>query len=155
LQVKAQFFELMQNLQQGGALDTLGEYKVFSTLALASNHLNHPTLSLPDVTLSTQCSMQNLNEVVGISSKWQGPVTVAVFSENDNLDLTIWQIARLRVCNSTVRENVSFQLVTPSSLVINHRRSVRAPDTDASCDFQSVSAQGQNYDKTQVGYGIV
>jgi len=125
---------------------------VVPSLAAANSHINHATFSLPDISLITQCSSHHLKEVIKLASRWQGPISVAVFSEIHNLGQTLWEIARLRFCHSIVRQNVSFQLVSPLGAAI-HRTPILPSDGDNSCDFEEETF-GVNYAHSQVPYPV-
>lgn len=53
--------------------------------------------------------------VFSATNNFQGPVSVAVYAEEQDLSVALWSIAGLRSCHSAVRQNVSFHLVSPLS----------------------------------------
>lgn len=129
-----------------------GQYRVVPSLAAANSHINHATFALPDIALVTQCSSHHLREVPQLASRWQGPISVAVFSEIHNLGNTLWEISRLRFCHSAVKQNVSFQLVSPLGAAI-HRSPILPPDADTSCEYLDGSS-GRNYAHSTVPYPV-
>jgi beta-1,4-glucuronyltransferase 1 len=134
-------------------LDISGQYRVVPSLASANSHINHATFALPDIALVTQCSSHHLREVPQLASRWQGPISVAVFSEIHDLGHTLWEISKLRFCHLAVRQNVSFQLVSPLGAAI-HRSPILPPDADMSCEYNEDGSSGKNYAHSPVPYPV-
>ncbi|XP_059484573.1 beta-1,4-glucuronyltransferase 1-like [Neocloeon triangulifer] len=149
--IESHFSELLRMLQRGGVLDTSGQYRVVPSLAVANSHTS--IFPLPDISLVTQCSSHHLRETIKLASRWQGPISVAIFSEIHDLGSTLWDIARLRFCHSSVRQNVSFQLVSPLGAAI-HRTPILPTDAVGHCNFENGPSGRKNYARTQVPYPV-
>lgn len=66
-----------------------------------------------DVTIATQCTSNNLNYVVPLSESWQGPLSVSVFTYDDDFLYTIRSILYYRLCFSSVNKYVTFHISFP------------------------------------------
>lgn len=78
------------------------------------------------VTLTTQATHEFLQHVPVLCSRWQGPVSVAVFAPGSDYVVAMDKIAYLRLCDDPcVRANVSWHIVydkvhaPPAAVVVN------------------------------------
>ena len=102
--------------------DKSGDYVVIENLVASHEWTLKEKL---DVTLATQCTSNNLHYLTELSTRWQGPVSVAVFTYDEDFLYTISAIFYLRFCHPSVAKHVTFHLsypkghapVHPSSLV--------------------------------------
>ena len=78
---------------------------------------NHRTISegQRDVTLVTQCSSNHLHYLVPLSEKWRGPVSVAIFTYDDDFLYTIRALLYYNLCFQTVYNHVAFHLSFPKN----------------------------------------
>ncbi|GLH07518.1 N-acetyllactosaminide beta-1,3-N-acetylglucosaminyltransferase [Gryllus bimaculatus] len=143
-EVDAAFAILARNLHQGRVLDASGEYQVVPNLALGTRMPAVRSLgALPDVTLATQCSYNHLYSIVPLVQRWQGPISVAVFAEEHDLSEALWAIVGLRLCHTEVRQNVSFQLVSPL-LAGGHPPLTAPPDSTSPCHLKRTQRPDQH-----------
>lgn len=109
------FASLVRTLEQSRVLDSSGEYQVVPGIAVATKQpLPRGLVSAtPDISLVTQCSFNHLHHLVTLSQRWQGPISVAVFAEDHQISDALWKIAGLRSCFASIRQNVTFALISP------------------------------------------
>lgn len=93
-------------------LDKSGTYHVIDNF-LTSEHV--VLQNVHDVTLVTQCSSNHLHHVVELSERWKGPVSVAVFTYDDDFSDAIRSILHYHFCSDSVFKHVTFHLVFPIS----------------------------------------
>ncbi|GFR28889.1 beta-1,4-glucuronyltransferase 1 [Trichonephila clavata] len=83
-----------------------------------------------------------------LSSAWQGPISVAVFSLTEDVPLAVETILHLRRCYQNIRYNTSFHLVYPLNGPTNNALPSSYPNVN-SCDFLTDNLQkislGKNY----------
>ena len=96
-----------------------GEYKVISDLVTPPGAAE-VKVSDTDITVCSQTSVGNLFQVVPLAEAWGGRISVAVFTYDDRVDVTLAYILLLRRCSPEVRQKTSFHLVAPVN---------RAPET--------------------------
>lgn len=68
-----------------------------------------------DVTLVTQCSSNHLHYLVPLCENWRGPVSVAVFTYDDDFLYTIRALLYYNLCFQTVYNQVAFHLSFPKN----------------------------------------
>ena len=105
------FYSIKQTVESSHVLDSSGQYKIVSHI-LGATHTNpHNKDTLPDVTLVSQCSLNHIHHIAHLSKRWPGPVSVAVFTNVDNVPFTIELILQLYYCVPSMRHNVTMHLV--------------------------------------------
>nr|CAD7411242.1 unnamed protein product [Timema cristinae] len=148
-EAETSFSALVRSLHQGRVLDSSGEYQIVPNLALAARQLHGKTTtnSTPDIALVTQCSFNHLHHLIPLAQRWQGPISVSVFAEDQEVNDALRSIATLRNCYSTVRVNVSFHLVSPLSAGGRGGLYSAPPASLFRCDLAFTSGlQRRNYD---------
>ncbi|KAK7090867.1 beta-1,4-glucuronyltransferase 1-like [Littorina saxatilis] len=108
---------VLSRLKNRTKLDQSGKYLVIEDL-LTSHNLTSEKKH--DVTLASQCTSNHLHYVAELSKQWQGPVSIAVFTYDDDFHFAIASILHLRLCFASVAEHVTFHLAFPAD---------RKPDT--------------------------
>lgn len=78
-----------------------------------------------NVTIVTQTSANHLENLILLSRKWNGPISVSVFTHKDDAEFAVKSILYLRTCYPSIANKVSFHLVfpidsTPSIDLINN-----------------------------------
>ena len=66
-----------------------------------------------DVTIVTQCSVNHLFRIPHLAVRWNGPISVAVFTHDDVFQLTVHTILHLHSCFQNIYNHVTFHLVLP------------------------------------------
>nr|XP_018899948.1 PREDICTED: beta-1,4-glucuronyltransferase 1-like [Bemisia tabaci] len=140
-EVEVTFLQLADQLQKGSILDSSGEYQIVFNLAPA---LKKPKPS--DVTIVTQCSYDHLKNLINLIVFWQGPISVAVYAENENLPEALWSIANLLACHSLIKTFVTFHLVSPLPPKISPPVSI-APSLLSKQPCQWINTSESNYAK--------
>lgn len=66
-----------------------------------------------NVTIVTQTSSNHLENLIVLSRKWNGPISVSVFTHKTDAEFAILSIVYLRTCYPSIANKVSFHLVYP------------------------------------------
>ncbi|CAL1287066.1 unnamed protein product [Larinioides sclopetarius] len=138
---------MMRSIHQSSVLDSSGEFHIINYLITGElmKNRNHPK---HDLTLATQTTINGLHNLDLLSSAWQGPISVAVFSLTEDVPLAVETILHLRRCYQNIRYNTSFHLVYPLNGPTNNALPSSYPNIN-SCDFLSNNLQkislGKNY----------
>nr|XP_014292792.1 beta-1,4-glucuronyltransferase 1-like isoform X2 [Halyomorpha halys] len=110
-QARLIYEKLETTLNNKHYLDSTGVYRIVNLAdAFRSLVFTEPN---PDITLITHCTFNHLSKVIPLAKQWQGPVSVAVYSEVENIALTLWKIASIQIDIKSIKDNVSFSVVTP------------------------------------------
>ena len=102
---------IVTQTQQNAIL--LGEYQVImrfgssQALKIAKEHERQ----IFDVTLATQCSVNNLYHLIETLRRWNGPISVSLFAPKDHYLHAIFGAKSLTECFSVV--DISFHIVYP------------------------------------------
>ncbi|XP_078001320.1 beta-1,4-glucuronyltransferase 1-like [Glandiceps talaboti] len=94
-------------------LDSSGNYQVLRFLISSENIAKQKTSRKDDVTIVTQCSVNNLHHLQVLAERWIGPISVAIFSPKPKMKSVYLVILHLRKCFPAIRQHVSFHLVHP------------------------------------------
>lgn len=98
------------SLLNSPVLDSSGSYSVISNILTPTSY---GTLNAPLVTLATQTSVNNLDNLISLSEQWNGPISVAIFSYSDNVLQALETIAYLHLCYPTIAKSTSFHIIHP------------------------------------------
>ncbi|XP_076442896.1 beta-1,4-glucuronyltransferase 1-like isoform X2 [Babylonia areolata] len=104
--------EMHERVKNSFRLDKSGTYHVIDNF-LTSEHV--VLENAHDVTLVTQCSSSQLQHLAEMSERWRGPVSVAVFTCDDDFSHTVSAILYHHFCSDSVFKYVTFHLVFPIS----------------------------------------
>lgn len=106
------FYEQLQNsLKTKHYLDSAGAYRIVNFADdVRSVTFSTPT---PDITLVTHCSFNHLHKLIALAKRWQGPISIAVYSEVEYIPTLLWKIASMKVCFQGLKDNVTYSLITP------------------------------------------
>ncbi|XP_038072767.1 beta-1,4-glucuronyltransferase 1-like [Patiria miniata] len=134
-------------------LDTTGSYKIYHSYMKSTAAVSRKTHeALPsDVTLITQCSVNNLYHLVDLVVRWQGPMSVAVFSVGPDISTFNNILFTLRECFPGIKENVTFHLVQPITEITETLSSSSAkalPFTKLPCETILSSLKEQTFQAT-------
>ncbi|RWS05376.1 beta-1:4-glucuronyltransferase 1-like protein [Dinothrombium tinctorium] len=103
----------MWNLvKESSILDSSGEYRIINHF-LRANSLGARNHIRKDVTLVTHSSISRLHNLITVIERWQGLVSLSLFTLTEDIPLAIETLLLLRRCNSIIRYNVSFHLIYP------------------------------------------
>ena len=127
-----QLFNTMRaRIEAAQIVDSSGEYKIVNRLykgrgeeeerneGLGKRRAAHNAANngdggtQGDVTLVTQCSVNHMHHLIGLSERWQGPMSVTVFAPDRHSVIAMEIIVKLFQCVSSFRQNVSVHLVYP------------------------------------------
>jgi len=90
-------------------VDSSGEYKLVNFFLEAQKKPK----SRNDVALVTHCTVNRLHHIAELSERWQGPMSVAVFTPESETSLAMELILRMYHCVPSIKQNVSIHLVFP------------------------------------------
>ena len=90
------------------------EYEVIMKFGSNQPPQNQYKRPIADVTLVTQCSVNNLHYIVETLSRWKGPISVAIFGPKDHFAHANFGAKSLMDCFSTADTN--FHIVFPRRL---------------------------------------
>ena len=108
-----------------------------------------------DVTVITQCSVNNLHYLIDMAGRWQGQISVSVFAPKNDAITGLYAINAIRRCFPSVRELVTFHLVWPDnkSPVYENNPPKGLTSPDCSIVYTALKAiPGQNYAHTSIPY---
>jgi len=108
-----------------------------------------------DLTVVTQCSVNNLHYLIDMSARWQGQISVAVFTPKNDAIITLYAINAIRRCFPDVRDLVTFSIVWPTNKGPIFEENPPAGLSSPECSevYQALkSIPGQNYAKTSIPY---
>ena len=122
-----------------------GDYRVaafYQNSTLQANNL----IQEKDITLISQCSVDNLHYLINTAERWRGPIAIAVFAPMNDAILSVYAIDALRRCYPMIRELVTFHLVYPSIKYPEYLED--PPDGLISTECQEVTETLQNMGRT-------
>ncbi|XP_006820431.1 beta-1,4-glucuronyltransferase 1-like [Saccoglossus kowalevskii] len=90
-------------------VDSSGQFRT-RKFFVASEALVWDKVAEDDVTIVTHSSVSDLHHLVGMAERWEGPISVAVFSTD--ISLFASSVSNLRRCFPLVKQHVTFHLVT-------------------------------------------
>lgn len=93
---------MMKSVRQSSVLDSSGEFHIINHLITGELIRSHHNIK-QDLTLATQTTINGLHNVNVLSSAWQGPISVAVFSLTEDVPLAVETILHLRRCYQNIR----------------------------------------------------
>ena len=99
-------------------LDPSGQYNIVHGV-LGDGIQSKPSRTTLGATLVSQCSVNHLHHIAHLSKRWPGPVAVAVFVSEPELErrvgVAIELLLWLHQCVPSMRKNITIHLVTPFS----------------------------------------
>ena len=124
-------------------LDKSGTYHVIDNF-LTSEHV--VLENAHDVSVVTQCSSNHVHHLIELSERWRGPVSVAVFTYDDDFSHAIDTILYHHFCSDSVFRYVTFHLVFPISRTPKDLTSAaKAAESKLSCSQAPVASQSQSF----------
>lgn len=145
--------EMNEKVRNSYRFDKSGTYYVVDNF-LTSEHVMLGRSEF-DVSLVTQSSSSHLYNLVELSHRWNGPISVSVFTYDDDFVTTVSTLLYFHFCNDYIYRFVSFHLVYPITRAPKYFD--RTSDLKLSCSDNigqshiktQRSTQGSNYaDKT-------
>lgn len=142
--------KFLKYIEENSVLDSSGQYQVVPFLFRAVN-LDSTNLVKKDVGVVTQTSLNQIILVRDLSTSWKGLISVAIFSEDSNLNTTVDKIILLLKCNPSIHFNTSIHLVFP--LTYRDQNAMEIKET-SSCDFLFRAQEHISYSIAQVAYPV-
>jgi len=131
-----------------------GDYRVKTFFKNATTLANSPENG-KDITLISQCSVDNLHYLIDTAERWRGPIAISIFAPLNDAVLAIYTVDALRRCYPMIRDLVTFHLVWPT---IRHPEYLDdPPDGLLAKDCQEVTSTLRNMQRTNYdsSYGIL
>lgn len=70
-----------------------------------------------DITLVSQCSVDNLHYIPALAKRWNGPISIAIFAPGHEAVVALHGIDLLRKCEPEVKEFVTFHVMYPTAKI--------------------------------------
>ncbi|XP_071079633.1 beta-1,4-glucuronyltransferase 1-like [Haliotis cracherodii] len=103
--------DMEEKVRNSHRLDYSGTYHVIANLLTAESH--DPGQNRDDLAIVTQCSSNHLHHLSHLSQVWDGPISVTVFTFDNNIETALNHIVKLYLCREKIRKTTSFHLVYP------------------------------------------
>ncbi|KAH9523047.1 Beta-1,4-glucuronyltransferase 1 [Bulinus truncatus] len=110
--------EMVERVKNSYRFDKSGTYHVLDNF-LTSEHVVLGR-GRYDVSIVTHTTSGNMGHLPELSDRWRGPVSVSVFTYDDDFALTVSSLLHHHFCNDNVYRHVSFHLVYPISRAPKH-----------------------------------
>nr|KAI8740224.1 beta-1; 4-glucuronyltransferase 1 [Biomphalaria glabrata] len=110
--------EMLERVRNSYRFDKSGTYHVLDNF-LTSEHVVLGRGEY-DVSIATHSSSGNLAHLVELSERWRGPISVSVFTFDDDFAQTVSSLVHYHFCNDHIYRHVSFHLVYPISRAPKH-----------------------------------
>lgn len=105
--------EMEERVKNSYRFDKSGTYHVLDNF-LTSEHVILGRNEY-DVSIVTQCSSSHIHHLAELSENWNGPISVSVFTYDDDFMDTVSRLLHFHFCNDHIFRHVSFHLVFPIS----------------------------------------
>jgi len=155
--------KMQDAVRDSSILDSFGEYQIINHL-IRAQVLGPRNFVRQDISLVTQSSISQLQNLPLLVKRWNGLVSVAVFALTPDIPSAIEAILLLRRCYPLIRYNVSFHLVYPlrvpsprvGSAIVVHTSPPTITDA-TSCEnveqmLETMDVSVLNYDHNGVPY---
>ncbi|KAK3092694.1 hypothetical protein FSP39_005933 [Pinctada imbricata] len=119
---------IINKLQNVHMLDRSGTYGIAPDL-----YAPYYIKSTEDVSVVTHTTSEHMEDLILLSERWDGPMSVSVFTYDVDAYFTIAAIAYLCVCFEKVRINTQFHIAFPLS---HSPRNSDVKDLDISCNMK-------------------
>lgn len=132
--------EIMQKVQDAYKTDSSGFYFLVPNILGGSKQ--HSSDSY-DLALVTHTTSNHLHNLVQLSERWVGPISVSVFTHCHDAEFALQLIQNLYACYRHIQRNVFFHLLFPVS---SHAKITKIPYQDVDCSEEySVKSTSQNF----------
>lgn len=108
-----------------------------------------------DITVVSQCSVNNLHYLIDMATRWQGQISVSVFAPRNDAVVGVYAINAIRRCFPIVRDTVTFHLIWPMNKgpIFDENPPAGLLSPECSEVYAALkSIPGQNYAKTSIPY---
>ena len=102
-------WDILKKMNKAHISDSSGTYNIINDL-IPLPYVNTPN---QDVTLVTQGSSNHLQELILLSERWTGPISITVFTHPADLHFAVLRIAYIWTCFPHVKPHVHLNLVYP------------------------------------------
>ncbi|KAK3595021.1 hypothetical protein CHS0354_003748 [Potamilus streckersoni] len=137
--------KMWEKVRAANVFDQSGSYVVIDNILEGSNIEENRT---QDVTIVTQCSSNHLHHLLTLSKIWNGPISVSVFTHDQDTQFAIYTIAYLIACVKNVSKQVLFHIAIP---VQNLPIPFDLHDTTVSCNDRTDTVQSKS---EHLNYGV-
>lgn len=135
--------EMEERVKLAYRLDKSGTYHLLDNF-LSSEHVVVGR-SKHDVSIVTQCSSNHLHHLIDLSRRWNGPISVAVFTYDDDFIPTVSKLVHFHFCDDHIFRQVSFHLVYPISRAPKHFSGLSEVSLDCSARYLSSQALSDSH----------
>ncbi|XP_046564095.1 beta-1,4-glucuronyltransferase 1-like [Haliotis rubra] len=103
--------DMEEKVRNSHRLDYSGTYHLIANLLTAEGHGSGQNTD--DLAIATQCSSNHLHHLSHLSQVWDGPISVTVFTFDNDIETALNHIVKLYSCREQIRKKTSFHLVYP------------------------------------------
>ncbi|XP_060081641.1 beta-1,4-glucuronyltransferase 1-like [Ylistrum balloti] len=130
--------KVIQRLQDSNLMDSSGSYYLIRNLISPESRSGNSdqTNHYSDVTLVTQCSANHLDDLVDLTDRWDGPVSISIFTYDKDFPFAIRALLYFQKCYKKIRRHVFFNMIYPID------KPPRIPD------IEKISVKAINCDKS-------
>ena len=146
---KELFKSMALRIQTSHRLDNSGTYHIIDNIASPGTGGSSQNNELSIV---TQCSSNHMDYLVPLTRRWDGPISVSIFTFDSDISNALYNIAYYHLCNEQIRRSTSFHLVYPidrTPVIISNNWTFKA-----TCDkkLDVATTFGSNYDIVEIPF---
>lgn len=102
---------LISKIENAHVLDESGTYHVITDIFAEEGKSD--TVLENDITIVSQTSSNHLDEILNLTERWGGPISIAVFTHDTDFKSTIQHLVFLQLCLRRNGNQVHFHLIYP------------------------------------------
>ncbi|OWF38630.1 beta-1,4-glucuronyltransferase 1-like [Mizuhopecten yessoensis] len=104
--------KVIQRLHHSHLMDSSGSYYLVRNVLIPDGEDTMSDHS-SDVTLVTQCSANHLDDLVDLAERWNGAVSISVFTYDNDFPFAIKAMLYSHKCFNQIRRHVSINMIYP------------------------------------------
>ncbi|CAG2235939.1 B4GAT1 [Mytilus edulis] len=139
---------LISKIENAHVLDSSGSYNIITDIFCHED--SSPTLH-NDVTLVSQTSSNNLDDVIALSERWDGAISISVFTHFKDLQFAMDKLLHLHLCFPKIQNRVHFHLVYPLDNDISLDE-LKHNFVSSNCENSMKTFHHQNYEIEGIEY---
>lgn len=139
---------LISKIENAHVLDSSGSYNIITDIF---RHEDSSSTLQNDVTLVSQTSSNNLDDVIALSERWDGAISISVFTHFTDFQFTMDKLLHLHVCFPKIQNRVHFHLVYPLDNDIPLDK-LKQNFVNSNCEISMKTFHNQNYEIEGIEY---
>ncbi|KAL5008309.1 hypothetical protein ScPMuIL_013890 [Solemya velum] len=140
---------LLEKISHTHILDSSGSYTIIENLSVPNSDITdfHEYGEEINVAFATHTTSNNLHHLIQLSKIWDGPISVSVFTYDDDIVSTLHFVAFLKACHPSVHKVTTFHLIFPLRHPPRNARDILNMDIDCKMRPESlITKHRDNYD---------